>query len=41
MPLCLDTTDMTTFVFPQLGLQFRALITSAGYRRRITDLGLE
>ena len=32
---------MTTYVFPQLGLLLRALITSAGYRRRITDLGLD
>lgn len=35
------TTDMATYVFPQLGLLLRALITSAGYRRRITDLGLD
>ena len=32
---------MTTYVFPQLGLLLRALITNAGYRRRITDLGLD
>lgn len=32
---------MTTYVFPQLGPLLRALITSAGYRRRITDLGLD
>lgn len=32
---------MTTYVFPQLGLLFRALITSAGYRRRLTELGLD
>ena len=32
---------MTTYIFPQLGLLLRALITSAGYRRRITDLGLD
>lgn len=32
---------MTTYVFPPLGLLLRALITSAGYRRRITELGLD
>jgi ankyrin repeat protein len=32
---------MTIYVFPQLGQLLRALITSAGYRRRITDLGLD
>jgi len=32
---------MTTYIFPQLGLLLRVLITSAGYRRRITDLGLD
>lgn len=32
---------MTTYVFPQLGLLLRALITNAGYRRRVTDLGLD
>jgi ankyrin repeat protein len=32
---------MTTYIFPQLGLLLRELITSAGYRRRITDLGLD
>jgi ankyrin repeat protein len=32
---------MTTYILPQLGLLLRALITSAGYRRRITDLGLD
>ncbi len=32
---------MKTFVFPQLGQLLRALVTSAGYRRRITDLGLD
>lgn len=32
---------MTTYVFPQLGFLLRALITSAGYRRRIADLGLD
>lgn len=31
---------MMTYVFPRLGQLLRALITSAGYRRRITDLGL-
>ena len=41
MPPCPNTTDMTTYVFPQLGSLLRALITSAGYRRRITDLGLD
>ena len=41
VPPCPDTTNMTTYVFPQLGLLLRALITSAGYRRRITDLGLD
>lgn len=32
---------MTTYVFPQLGLLLREIITSAGYRRRITDLGMD
>jgi ankyrin repeat protein len=32
---------MTTYVFPQLGLLLRALITSAGYRRQITEHGLD
>ena len=32
---------MTTYIFPQLGFLFRALVTSAGYRRRFTELGLD
>lgn len=32
---------MTTYVFPQLGQLLRAFITSAGYRGRLTDLGLD
>ena len=40
-PLYPATTDMTTYVFPHLGPLLRALITNAGYRRRITDLGLD
>ncbi|RYZ12469.1 MAG: hypothetical protein EOO70_09110, partial [Myxococcaceae bacterium] len=32
---------MNTFVLPQLGVLFRAAITSAGYRPRLTNLGLD
>lgn len=32
---------MTTYVFPQLGQLLRAIITSSGYRRRITELGMD
>jgi ankyrin repeat protein len=41
VPPCPNTTDMTIYVFPQLGSLLRSLITSAGYRRRITDFGLD
>lgn len=40
-PPCPAITDMTIYIFPQLGPLLRALITSAGYRRRITSLGLD